>query len=421
MLEMLRNAWKVKELRNKMIYTVLMLLVYRVGAILPVPGVNVQAIGDAISGNGVLELFNMFNGGALANFTIFATGVTPYITASIVMQLLTVAIPKLEQLSKEGEEGRRKINKITRYVGIAMAFVTSIGTMIGFGATILNHPVWYNYLFIAVIHTAGTAFTIWLGDRISSKGIGNGISLLIFINIISSIPTQIGSIARNMSEGVISYWLIPVFIVVVVAIIVAVVFVDLGERRITVQYAKRVVGRKLYGGQSTHIPLKVNNTGVMPLIFAMTIMQFPALIMMFWPNASFTLAYQRVMHTTSPLYLILQTVFIIFFAYFYSAISFNPVDVSKNIQQNGGFIPGIRPGKPTSDHLARISNRITMFSAVFMALLALVPTILTGLLPTGIISGFTATSILIVVSVALETSKQLEAQLMMRHYKGFLK
>ena len=281
MLEMLRNAWKVKELRNKMIYTVLMLLVYRVGAILPVPGVNVQAIGDAISGNGVLELFNMFNGGALANFTIFATGVTPYITASIVMQLLTVAIPKLEQLSKEGEEGRRKINKITRYVGIAMAFVTSIGTMIGFGSTILNHPVWYNYLFIAVIHTAGTAFTIWLGDRISSKGIGNGISLLIFINIISSIPTQIGSIARNMSEGVISYWLIPVFIVVVGAIIVAVVFVDLGERRITVQYAKRVVGRKLYGGQSTHIPLKVNNTGVMPLIFAMTIMQFPALIMMF--------------------------------------------------------------------------------------------------------------------------------------------
>ncbi len=421
MLEMLRSAWKVKELRNKMIYTLLMLLVYRIGALLPVPGVDTEAISQAISGNGLLELFNLFNGGALSNFTVFATGITSYITASIVMQLLTVAIPRLEQLSKESEEGRRKIAQATRYVGVAMAFVTSLGTMIGYGRQILVNPTWFNYLFVALIHAAGTAFTIWMGDRISQKGIGNGTSLLIFINIISAVPRMIGSLIANVASGVVSFIVLPIALIIAVALIMACTYVDLGERRIGVQYAKRVVGRRQYGGQTSYVPMKVNNTGVMPLIFAMTLLQFPALIMMFWSTSPFVIGYNKVMSSTGPLYLVIQSLLIIGFAYFYSAISFNPVDVSKNIQQNGGFIPGIRPGKPTSDYIARISNRITLFSAVFMALLALVPTILIGLLPSGVISGFSATTLLILVNVALETSRQIESQLMVRRYKGFLK
>ncbi|MFR1758955.1 MAG: preprotein translocase subunit SecY, partial [Christensenellaceae bacterium] len=362
MLETLRNAWKIADLRKKMLFTLLVLFIYRVGAHVPVPGVNTADLSSAMVNNGLLELMNLFNGGALESFTVFATGITPYITASIVIQLLTVAIPKLEQLSKEGEEGRKKINQYTRIVGIALAVLTSIGTTISMQAQygILTNPSWYTYLFIAIIHAAGTAFTMWCGERITERGIGNGISLLIFINIVSTVPGMVRTIFLNMAAGTLSWLWLPVLILMVLVIIVAIIWMDLGERRIPVQYAKRVIGRRQYGGQSTYLPLKVNSTGVMPLIFASTILQFPTMLLMIWPNWGFTQWWNRVMSSTSPWYAIVMTLLIIGFAYFYSAISFNPVELSKNIQQQGGFIPGIRPGKPTSDYLQKIVNRVIL-------------------------------------------------------------
>ena len=420
MLETLRNAWKIADIRKKMLFTLLVLFIYRVGAHVPVPGVNTADLSSAMVNNGLLELMNLFNGGALESFTVFATGITPYITASIVIQLLTVAIPKLEQLSKEGEEGRKKINQYTRIVGIALAVLTSIGTTISMQAQygILTNPSWYTYLFIAIIHAAGTAFTMWCGERITERGIGNGISLLIFINIVSTVPGMVRTIFLNMAAGTLSWLWLPVLILMVLVIIVAIIWMDLGERRIPVQYAKRVIGRRQYGGQSTYLPLKVNSTGVMPLIFASTILQFPTMLLMIWPNWGFTQWWNRVMSSTSPWYAIVMTLLIIGFAYFYSAISFNPVELSKNIQQQGGFIPGIRPGKPTSDYLQKIVNRVILFSALFMAVLALIPMLIGNVLN---ISGFAATSMLILVSVSLETSKQIESQLLVRNYKGFMK
>lgn len=420
MLETLRNAWKIADLRKKMLFTLLVLFIYRVGAHVPVPGVNTADLSSAMVNNGLLELMNLFNGGALESFTVFATGITPYITASIVIQLLTVAIPKLEQLSKEGEEGRKKINQYTRIVGIALAVLTSIGTTISMQAQygILTNPSWYTYLFIAIIHAAGTAFTMWCGERITERGIGNGISLLIFINIVSTVPGMVRTIFLNMAAGTLSWLWLPVLILMVLVIIVAIIWMDLGERRIPVQYAKRVIGRRQYGGQSTYLPLKVNSTGVMPLIFASTILQFPTMLLMIWPNWGFTQWWNRVRSSTSPWYAIVMTLLIIGFAYFYSAISFNPVELSKNIQQQGGFIPGIRPGKPTSDYLQKIVNRVILFSALFMAVLALIPMLIGNVLN---ISGFAATSMLILVSVSLETSKQIESQLLVRNYKGFMK
>ena len=420
MLETLRNAWKITELRKKMLFTLLMLLIYRVGAYVPVPGVNTAGLSQAIAGNGLLELMNLFNGGALESFTVFATGITPYITASIVIQLLTVAIPKLEQLSKEGQEGRKVINQYTRYLGVGLALLTSIGATISmqvqFG--ILENPQWYTYAFIAIIHAAGTAFTMWCGERISEKGIGNGTSLLIFINIIASLPSSLWFNVEKMMAGTLSWLWLPVIVLIMLVIIVGIIWMDMGERRIPVQYAKRMVGRKQYGGQSTYLPLKVNSTGVMPLIFASTILQFPSMLLMIWPNWGITQWWNRVMGTTSPWYAVVMALLIVAFAYFYSAISFNPTELSKNIQQQGGFVPGIRPGRPTSEYLQRIVNRIIIFSALFLAVLALLPMALGNVLN---ISGIAATSMLILVSVSLETSKQIESQLLMRNYKGFLK
>lgn len=420
MFETLRNAWKITELRKKMLFTLFMLFIYRVGAYVPVPGVNTTGLGAAIAGNGLLELMNLFNGGALESFTVFATGITPYITASIVIQLLAVAIPKLEQLSKEGEEGRKVLNQYTRYLGVGLAVLTSIGATISMQVQygILSNPSWYTYGFIALIHAAGTAFTMWCGERISEKGIGNGTSLLIFINIIASLPATLWYNIEKMMAGTLSWLWLPVIILVMLVIIVGIIWMDMGERRIPVQYAKRMVGRRQYGGQSTYLPLKVNSTGVMPLIFASTILQFPSMLLMIWPNWGFTQWWNRVMGTTSPWYAIVMSLLIVAFAYFYSAISFNPVELSKNIQQQGGFVPGIRPGKPTSDYLQRIVNRVIIFSALFLAVLALLPMMLGNVLN---ISGIAATSMLILVSVSLETSKQIESQLLMRNYKGFLK
>ena len=419
MFKTLANAWKIPEIRQKILFTLLMLLIYRIGAFIPVPGVNVDFIAQQVENYDILGFLNLFSGGSLANLTIFALGIIPYINASIIMQLLTIAIPKLERMSKEGDDGRRKIASITRYLGVILGLVQSIGIMAGLGSGAVEPgATWFTYVTIVACLTAGTALIMWIGERITEKGIGNGISLLIFIGIVSSLPNTVFQLFNRMIIGDLNFWLVVLTIGLAFLIVLGITFVDLGERRIPVQYAKRVVGRKMYGGQSTHIPMKVNQGGVMPLIFAVTIIQFPSMIAQFFPESGFTAWYATYAAAGTPLYIIVYALLILFFSYFYSTIAFNPVDVSKNLQQNGGFIPGIRPGKPTSDYLSKILSRITFFGAVFLAIVAALPTMFNTM--TGVMNAFGATSILIMVNVALETTKQLEAQMMMRHYKGFL-
>ncbi len=421
MFKTLSNAWKIPEIRQKILYTLLMLLIYRIGVYIPVPGVDANWVSQQVQDFQLLGFMDLFSGGGLSKMTIFALGIVPYINASIIMQLLTVAIPKLEKMQKEGDDGRRKIASITRYLGVILGLVQAIGILAGLGPEAMMDTGWFNYLTVVVCLTAGTALIMWIGERITEKGIGNGISLLIFISIVSSLPTLIQRLFSNVGdgEGQISFWVVVFLVGAAFLIVLGITFVDLGERRIPVQYAKRVVGRKMYGGQSTHIPMKVNQSGVMPLIFAITIMQFPAMIAEFLPaDNGFRLWYAQYGGVSSPFYIIVYGLLILFFTYFYSTIAFNPVDVSKNLQQNGGFIPGIRPGKPTSDYLAKILSRITLFGAVFLAVIAALPMMFNTLTHTN--SPFGATSVLILVSVALETTKQLEAQMMMRHYKGFL-
>lgn len=413
----LRNAWKTKEIRKKILYTVLLLVIYRVGSVIPVPGVNASAVAASVSNYDILGFLNLLSGGAFEKYTVFAMGISPYISASIILNLLTVAIPALERLSKQ-EDGPKKIEQITRITGIGLALVQAIGITLGMGSSVVHDTSWFNYATIGIIMTAGTAFLMWLGERITEIGIGNGISLLIFTSIISSLPRQIITIVSRVSSGLTGWWVIIAIIAIIAVMIIGVTFIDLGVRRVSVQYAKRVVGRKMYGGQNTHIPLKVNASGVMPLIFAMTLIQFPAMIAQFWPDSAFTMWYTNNLGTGTVVYYIVFALLILGFAYFYSSISFNPIEISKNMQQQGGFIPGIRPGKPTSDYLQRITSRLTLAGAVFLTILAVVPDVLTKLVGTK--WAFGATSILILVSVALETSKQLESQMLMRHYKGFL-
>lgn len=408
------NAWKLPDIRKKILFTVLMVLIYRIGACIPVPGVSVDYIAQQVSGMDILNFMDLLTGGSLSNFTIFALGIVPYINASIIMNLLTVAIPALERLAKEGESGRKKIASITRYFGVILGLVQAIGILVSLGPSAVTDTNFFNYFVIVVCLTAGTAFIMWLGERITENGIGNGISLIIFISIVARFPREI----QTIFAGTTDFWSIVLIIVLALAIIVAITFVDLGERRIPVQYAKRVVGRKMYGGQNSHIPMKVNQSGVMPLIFAMTIMTFPAMIGQFFPDSGFYEWWSTYLSQGSVLYGIIYAVLIFFFTYFYAQIAFNPIDVSRNIQQQGGFIPGIRPGKPTSDHLMKILARITFFGALFLAVVAAVPTIMSSILGTSTVFG--ATSLLIMVSVALETTRQLESQLMMRNYKGFL-
>ena len=422
MLETFSNAWKVEDLRKRIIYTLVMLLIYRVGSVIPTPGVNVDYIAQQVSNISMLGMLDFINGQNFSNFTIFAMGISPYITSSIIMQLLTIAIPALERLQKEGEEGRKKIAEITRVVTIALGCIMAIGIILGFGSGAMARGEDANFLDYALVFltlAAGTALTMWIGERITQNGVGNGISLLIFVGIIASFPGQVYTGIQSVILNPMSAWAIPVVIVGIIVLVVGIVFVDSGQRRIPVQYAKRMVGRKMYGGQSTHIPMKVNSTGVMPLIFAISIIQFPGLIAQFWPTSGFALWYGRWFNASSWVYMVVYALLILFFTYFYTSISFNPTEMSKNLQQNGGFIPGIRPGKPTADYLSRISNRITLFGAIFLALIATIPSAILAL--TGNSAPFTATGILIVVSVAMETTQQLEAQMMMRHYKGFMK
>lgn len=417
----LKNAWKIEDLRKKILYTLFMLLIFRVGSFVPVPSVNSDYIKAMIDETNLLGFFDMMSGGAFSNFTIFAMGISPYINSSIIMQLLTVAIPKLEALSKEGEEGSKKIAQYTRYFTIILAFVQAFGITYGLARTsgALQNNNWYTYLSISLTLTAGTAFIMWLGEQITDKGIGNGTSLIIFVGIVSRIPVEIVGLF-NMTF--IAQVLNPLFfifaIIVMVILVAAAIFVDEGERKIPVQYSKRVVGRKMYGGQTTHIPIKVNSSGVLPIIFAVSMLAVPSTIATFWPNSGFATWVNKYFTGGSALYAVIYALLIIFFTYFYQTISFNPVEMADNLKQYGGYIPGIRPGRPTSEYLARISGRITLVGALYLALVAILPIILTAV--TKVPMNFGGTSVLILVGVALETTQQLEAQMLMRHYKGFL-
>ena len=418
MRETLKNAWKVVEIRKKILYTIGMLLIYRLLCFVPVPGVDASYIATALEKVSLLGFINSMTGSNLSQYTVMAMGITPYINASIIMQLLCVAIPKLEEMQKEGEEGRKKIAQITRYVTLGLAFLQAIALTIGLKANATN--AFLGLITIAMCLSAGTAIAMWIGERITENGIGNGISLLIFAGIISNI-------ARGVETGVYGLFSSAVesnvggmiaSVLVFIILIVGIVIVDLGERRIPIQYAKRMVGRKMYGGQSTHIPLKLNSSGVLPLIFANAIMQFPATILAFFPNSKANLWWSAHVQMMSWPYQIIFALMIFGFTFFYSSISFNPVEIAKNIQNNGGMIPGIRQGKPTSDFIKKISGRITCFGAIYLAILAVIPTIIYAIF--GVQLTFAASSLMIAVSVAMESMRQLESEMMMRHYKGFL-
>ncbi|NCC81100.1 MAG: preprotein translocase subunit SecY [Clostridia bacterium] len=418
MVDALKSVFKVEELRRKIIFTLMMILVFRIGVHIPVPGIKLEVIQELIGQGQLLGFFDIISGGAFANFSIFAMSITPYINASIIIQLLTIVVPSLERLAKEGVEGRKKIVEYTRYLTVILGFVQGIGISFGL-RTALENTSFPSILLIALTLTAGTAFLMWLGEMITEKGIGNGISLIIFAGIVSSLPGGVMSMVEYFKTGTIGIITLLAFVIVACVVIVAIIAVNEGQRRIPVHYAKRIVGRKVYGGQSTHIPIKVNSAGVIPVIFAMSIMMFPGTIASWFPNNSFARAIGSFFDFTSIPYMVFYAMLIMFFTYFYSAITFNPADVSENIKKNGGFIPGIRPGRPTTEYITKIMNRITLAGAIFLAAIAVLPSILIAL--TAIPVYFGGTALLIVVGVALDTMKQLEASLLMRHYEGFMK
>lgn len=407
-----------------MIFTLLMLVVFRIGSNIPVPGINRSALAQVFTGEtGLFDLFDLFSGGSFSQFTIFALSITPYITASIIIQLLTMAFPYFERLAKEGQEGRKKMAQITRYLTIVLALVQAFGLTIGLFRQAVIDQTWFSFAVIILVLTAGTAFLMWLGEQINDKGIGNGISLIIFGGIVARIPTGIRSMWTQYSDGKLSIVTLLLFLIFAVVVILGIIEVQQGTRRIPVQYAKRVVGRKMYGGQSTHIPLKVNQAGVIPVIFALSILQFPLTITYFFPGTAFT---EFVTKWLSPagnpgvwVYAVFNVLLIIFFNYFYTAVTFNPMEVAQNMKANGGFIPGIRPGKATVEYLSKVMSRISFVGAIFLAVIATLPTIVSQL--TGMNIHFGGTSLLIAVGVALDTMKQLENQMVMRNYQGFLK
>ena len=425
MLKTVAQAWKIPEIRRKMIFTLLMLVVFRIGSNIPVPNIDRNVLADMFTGDtGLFELFDLFSGGSFSNFTIFALSITPYITASIIIQLLT-AFPYFERLAREGVEGRKKMAQITRYLTVVLALVQAIGLTVGlFRSAVIDQSV-FSIVVIILVLTAGTAFLMWLGEQINDKGVGNGISWIIFAGIVARIPSGIRSLALALEDGGISVITLIVFVIAAIAVTAVVVLIQEGQRRIPVQYAKRVVGRKMYGGQSTHIPIKVNQSGVIPIIFALSLLQFPLTITYFFPDTAFT---DWVTKWLSPsgnpgvwIYGVLNIILIIFFTYFYTAITFNPSEVADRMKANGGFIPGIRPGKATEEYLQKVMSRITIVGAVFLAIIATLPTILSVMVPS--LSGihFGGTSLLIAVGVALDTVRQLENQMIMRNYQGFLK
>ena len=434
MFNTLKNAWKIPDLRKKLLFTLLIIIAFRFGSVVPVPFLDASALSEimASANETALGYVNMLTGGAFANATLFAMGITPYINSSIIIQLLTVAIPPLERMAKEGEEGRRKIAAITRYVTVALGLIQ--GTAYYFflknsGVTLYNEG--FSAVFSAVIiilaFTAGTALIMWMGEQINQKGVGNGISIILFAGIVARLPVTVGQVwsyfsaAMQSPESYSQYFVFaPLFVILFLAVIWVIVFMNDSERRIPVQYAKKVVGRKVYGGQSTFLPIKVTMSGVMPVIFASAILSIPSTIRMFITNPSnFWEGFFNAFSTSGWLYSVLYLLLIIMFAYFYMTIQYNPIEMANNLRANNGTIPGIRPGRPTAEFISKILSKVTLIGAIFLAVVAILPIIygnLTGM--HGLTMG--GTSVIIMVGVALETVKQIESQMMMRHYKGFL-
>ena len=423
MLQTMRNAWKTEDIRRKILFTLFVILIYRLGNAVPVPYVNI----DALSGyfnqmqNTIFGMLNVMSGGAFANATIFALSIQPYINASIIIQLLGIAFPKLGNLSKEGgEEGKKKIAAITRYttVGIGLLQGFAYYMMIkGYGFLTTDGQSLWAAIVIILTFTSGSALIMWLGEQITEFGIGNGISIILFASIVSRFPTDVYNMINSAANGTTPVWVTALMLLGALAMIVLIVLINDSERRLPVQYAKRVVGRKMYGGQSTHLPMKVNMSGVLPIIFAQSIATLPATIAAFTGHSDSAWA-----STTSIPYAIIYFLLIIFFAYFYSTIQFNPVEVANNLKKNGGYIPGFRPGKPTSEFIKKVLNKITLFGAIYLGIIAIVPILISHFSTSASLSGISlgGTSIIIVVGVALETVRALEAQMLMRNYKGFL-
>ncbi|MEF2248210.1 MULTISPECIES: preprotein translocase subunit SecY [unclassified Paenibacillus] len=424
------NIWKVTDLRTRILFTLFILFIYRIGAFIPVPDVNKEVFKQANElGNDIFGLLNTFSGGALFQFSIFAIGITPYITASIIVQLLSMdVIPKFAEWQKEGENGKRKLAQITRYGTVILGLVQGFATAIGFNRLYQQEMIvdatFVDYLIIAIILTAGTAFLMWLGEQITERGIGNGISILIFAAIVAGIPGHIRTIVEDQFVDTDKLFLnigkMALVLIAIIAIIVGVIFIQQGIRKIPVQYAKRVVGRKMYGGQSTHIPMKVNGAGVIPVIFAVSLITFPITIANFWSTHNWAKWIIDNMSYDKPLGMVLYVLLIIGFTFFYTFVQINPVQMADQMKKNGGYIPGIRPGKPTSSYLTRVMSRITLTGAIFLAAISVLPVFFGSLagLPRSVQLG--GTSLLIVVGVALDTMKQIESQLIKRHYKGFI-
>lgn len=433
MFKTIRNAWQLPDLRKKLLFTLLIIIVFRIGSVIPVPFLDsaalASAMGDLTNNGSMFAYLNTMSGGAFSNATLFAMGVTPYINSSIIIQLLTVAIPPLERLAKEGEEGRKKLATITRYVTVVLGLIQGFAYFMFLKqSNVLDYKTGFDFFFgaavIILVFTAGTALMMWMGEQINQHGIGNGISILLFAGIIARFPVIVAELANYWSmamSGSTQYFvLVPLFVVIFLAVIWVITFMQDSERRIPIQYAKRVVGRKMYGGQSSHLPIKLGLGGVLPIIFASSILSIPSTIKLIFPGITgFWNSFIELFSSSSWVYAVLYFILIIMFAYFYTSIQYNPIEMSNNLRQNNGTIPGIRPGKPTSDFIAKILSRITLIGALFLAVIALVPIIYGKL--TGMSSmSLGGTSIIIVVGVCLDTVKQMESQMMMRHYKGFL-
>lgn len=435
MFNTIRNAWRIPDLRKKLLYTLLIIIVFRFGSVIPAPFLDAAALSELMADagqNSALGYINMLTGGAFSYASLFAMGITPYINSSIIMQLLTIAIPPLERLAKEGEEGRKKIATITRYVTVVLGLIQGVAYYFYLRTNgIVAYTDGFAGVFVAVVivltFTAGTALIMWMGEQINEKGVGNGISIILFAGIVARLPVTFGTVWQYMQLGMESaatsgqyLVLAPLFIVLFLIVIWVIVFMNESERRIPVQYAKKVVGRKMYGGQSTFLPVKVAMSGVMPVIFASSILFIPQFIQFFWnPSGGFGKAVLDAFSQTGWLYIVLYFLLIVMFAYFYMSIQYNPLEMANNLRQNNGTIPGIRPGKPTADFIAKILSKVTLIGALFLAFVALIPIIYTNV--TGMYGlSLGGTSIIIIVGVALETVKQLESQMMLRHYKGFL-
>lgn len=424
LLKTLSQAWKVEELRKKILFTLMMLVVYRIGSNIPVPGINRAYLSQMFSGEtGLLDLFDLFSGGSFSNFTIFALSITPYVTASIIVQLLTIALPYFERLSKEGNEGHKKMATITRYMTVVLGLIQAIGLTVGLFKNAVVDKSAFASITIIMVLTAGTVFLMWLGEQINEYGIGNGISLIIFAGIVDRFPTFVRNTYAQVSEGAISGVAVLTLLIVSIMLVMVIILFEQGVRKIPVQYAKRVVGRKMYGGQSTHIPMKVNQAGVIPIIFSLSLLQFPLIVTYFAPKSAYADFVNKYISPSGDpglwIYVVLNVVLTMFFTYFYTAITFNPTEVAENMRQSGGFVPGISPGTATVEYLSRVMSRLCFSGGLFLAAVSVIPTIVSNFTPFEMTFG--GTSLLIAVGVAIDTVKQIQNQMLMRNYQGFLK